>query len=307
MRRKLVLVPAAAVAALLLGAAAALAGAAADPGVTTTSVLLGGTSPLTGPASAYASVARGAQAYFAYQNGKGGAAGRQISYEVVDDAYNPSQTVQATRQLVEQDKVFAIFNALGTEHNLATRDYLKAQGVPQPFVASGATTFGARCGHLPGHDRLPAELPGRGCVYGRYLARTRPGARVAVLFQNDDYGKDLLLGLKRGLARSKVKVIAAQPYEATSPDVGSQIAKLKSSGADILRALRDTEFCHPGLRVREQARLEAEADDQQRRLLGLEHHAARLRGPGRTRRSTAPSRSCSSRIRPIPDGRRTRR
>ena len=246
MRSKLVLAPMVAAAALVLGAAAAIAATAADPGVTSTSVLLGGTSPLTGSASAYASVARGADAYFKYQNGRGGAAGRQITYKYVDDAYNPAQTVQATRQLVEQDKVFAIFNALGTEHNLATRDYLKAQGVPQLFVASGATTFGSDADDYPGTIGFQPSYQAEGVIYGRYLARTRPGAKVAVLFQNDDYGKDLLLGLKRGLARSKVKVIAAQPYEVTSPDVGSQIAKLKSSGADVLALFATPKFAIQG-------------------------------------------------------------
>jgi ABC-type branched-subunit amino acid transport system substrate-binding protein len=246
MRRKLVLAPAAALVALVLGAAAALAASAADPGVTPTSVLLGATSPLTGPASAYASVARGAGAYFAYQNGRGGAGGRQISYKIVDDAYNPAQTVQATRQLVEQEKVFAIFNALGTEHNLAIRDYLKAQGVPQLFVASGATTFGRDADDYPGTIGFQPSYQAEGVIYGRYLARTRAGSRVAVLFQNDDYGKDLLLGLKRGLARSKAKVVAAQPYEVTAPDVGSQIAKLKASGADVLALFATPKFAIQG-------------------------------------------------------------
>jgi len=246
MMRRLVVAPLAAAAVLALGVAAALAASSADPGVTSTSVLLGGTSPLTGPASAYASVARGADAYFKYVNSKGGAGGRQITYKYVDDAYNPNQTVQAVRQLVEQDKVFAIFNALGTEHNLAIRDYLKAQGVPQLFAASGATTFGADADEYPGTIGFQPSYQAEGVIYGRYLARTRPGARVAVLFQNDDYGKDLLLGLKRGLARSKVKVIAAQPYEVTSPDVASQIAKLKASGADVLALFATPKFAIQG-------------------------------------------------------------
>jgi branched-chain amino acid transport system substrate-binding protein len=246
MRRKLVLAPVAALAALVLGVAAALAAGAADPGVTPTSVLLGGTSPLTGPASAYASVARGADAYFKYQNARGGAGGRQVTYTYVDDGYNPAQTVQATRQLVEQEKVFAIFNSLGTEQNLATRDYLKAQGVPQLFVASGATTWGRDAADYPGAIGFQPSYQAEGVIYGRYLARTRPGSRVAVLFQNDDYGKDLLLGLKRGLARSKAKVVAAQPYEVTAPDVASPIAKLKSSGADVLALFATPKFAIQG-------------------------------------------------------------
>ena len=233
---------------LLTGAIAtgATASTSADPGVSPKTILLGGTAPLSGPAAAYASVARGANAYFKYANALGGVHGRSIEYRFVDDGYNPAQTVQATRQLVEQDKVFAIFNALGTEHNLATRDYLKAQGVPQLFVASGATTFGADADDYPGTIGFQPSYQAEGVIYGRYLARTRPGAKVAVLFQNDDYGKDLLLGLKRGLTRSKVKVIAAQPYEVSSPDVGSQIAKLKSSGADVLALFATPKFAIQG-------------------------------------------------------------
>ena len=246
MKRNFALAPLAAAAALVVGVTAAIAASAADPGVTPTTVLLGGTSPLSGSASAYASVARGADAYFRYQNTRGGAAGRQITYKYVDDAYNPANTVQATRALVEQDKVFAIFNSLGTEHNLATRDYLKAQGVPQLFVASGATTWGRDAADYPGAIGFQPSYQAEGVVLGRYLARTKPGAKVAVLFQNDDYGKDLLLGLKRGLARSKAKIIAAEPYEVTAPDVGSQIAKLKSSGADVLALFATPKFAIQG-------------------------------------------------------------
>ena len=139
-----------------------------------------------------------------------------------------------TRQLVEQDKVFAVFNSLGTAHNVAVRPYLNAMKVPQLFVASGATTWGRDYAQYPYTIGFQPSYQAEGWVYGKYLARTAPGAKVAVLFQNDDYGKDLLGGLKRGLQRSKVKVIAAEPYEVTSPDVASQIAKLKASGADTL-------------------------------------------------------------------------
>ncbi len=245
MTRKLSSAAFALAAALVLGVTAAFAAqsaASADPGVTATSVLLGGTSPLSGSASAYASVARGADAYFKYVNARGGVAGRKISYRYVDDAYNPAQTVQATRQLVEQEKVFAIFNALGTEHNLAIRDYLKAQGVPQLFAASGSTQFGTQASEYPGLIGFQPSYLAEGWVYGKYLARTRPGARIAVLFQNDDYGKDLLAGLKRGLQRSKAKVVAAQPYEVTSTDVQSQVAKLKASGSDVFAIFATPKF-----------------------------------------------------------------
>ena len=218
----------------------------ADPGITAKTILLGGTSPLSGPASAYASVARGADAYFKYVNARGGVNGRTIQYKYVDDAYNPAQTVQATRQLVEQDKVFAIFNSLGTEQNVATRDYLNQVKVPQLFVASGATTFGRDFKQYPYTIGLQPSYQAEGWIYGKYLARTRPTSKVAVLFQNDDYGKDLLNGLKKGIARSKVRVIAAQGFEVTATDVQSQIARLKASGANTLALFATPKFAIQG-------------------------------------------------------------
>ncbi len=220
----------------------AFAGSAADPGVSSSSILLGGTSPLTGPAAAYASVARGAKAYFDSVNAKGGVARRKIEYKILDDAYNSSQTVQATRQLVEQDKVFAIFNSLGTEHNIAIREYLNQTKVPQLFVASGATTWGSDADRYPWTIGFQPSYQAEGLVYGQFIARTMKKARVAVLLQNDDYGKDLLSGLKRGLARSGSSVIAAESYEVTSPDVQSQIAKLKSSRANVLAIFATPKF-----------------------------------------------------------------
>jgi branched-chain amino acid transport system substrate-binding protein len=227
-------------------ATGATAATSADPGITGTQILLGGTSPLSGPASAYASVARGANAYFQYANARGGVNGRKIKYTYTDDAYNPAQTIQATKQLVEQDKVFAIFNSLGTEQNVATRDYLNAMKVPQLFVASGATTFGADYKKYPWTIGFQPSYRAEGWIYGKYLARTKPGATIAVLFQNDDYGKDLMAGLKQGIARTKVKIVAAEPYEVTATDVQSQVAKLKSSGASVLALFATPRFAIQG-------------------------------------------------------------
>src|SRR6186997_336250 len=212
----------------------AIAGSTADPGVTSTTILLGGTSPLTGPAASYASVARGAKAYFDSVNAKGGVAKRKIEYDIVDDAYNPALTVQGVRRLVEQDKVFAVFNTLGTESNLAIRDYLNQMKVPQLFAASGATTWGRDAAKYPWTIGFQPSYAAEGFVYGKYVAGNLKKAKIAVLFQNDDYGKDLLGALKSGLGRSGSKVVAAEPYEVTSPDVGSQIGKLKASGANVL-------------------------------------------------------------------------
>ena len=230
---------------VLVAAAAALAGttrSSDDPGVTPTSILLGATTPLTGPASAFSSVARGANAYFQYVNSKGGVLGRKITYTYLDDGYNPANTVQQTRQLVEQDHVFAIFNSLGTEHNLATRDYLNALKVPQLFIASGDTSFGADAAKYPYTIGFQPSYQAEGYLLGKYVRGSRSKAKVAVLAQNDSYGRDLLLGFKNGLAGGKAKVVAAQNYEVTTSDVQSQVAKLKASGADTFAIFATPQF-----------------------------------------------------------------
>jgi branched-chain amino acid transport system substrate-binding protein len=225
-----------------LAAVPALGMSSADPGVTPSSILLGGTSPLTGPAAAYASVARGANAYFDSVNAGGGVAKRKIEYKILDDAYNPAQSIQVTRQLVQEDEVFAVFNSLGTEQNLAVRDYLNQVKVPQLFAATGATTFGREADEYPWSIGFQPSYQAEGWVYGQHVARTMRKARIAVLAQNDDYGKDLLGGLKRGLARSGSKVIAAQNYNVTDPDVQSQIARLKTSRANVLAVFATPKF-----------------------------------------------------------------
>jgi len=202
--------------------------------VTADSIVLGGTAPLTGPASFDAAVARGAEAYFRYVNAQGGVNGRSIVYTVRDDGYNPALTVPATRQLVEQDKVFAVFNSVGTAENLAVRPYLNSAGVPQLFLASGASAFGRDHAQYPYTTGFQPSYEAEGWVYGTYLARAAPGATVAVLFQNDDYGKELLDGLERGLQRSSARVLVAEPYDPGVRDISAQVAKLASSRADTL-------------------------------------------------------------------------
>src|ERR1041385_3460086 len=170
-----------------LALATVASGAASETGVTATTVTIGGTTPLSGPASAYQSVAKGAAAYFRYVNAKGGVNKRKINYIYKDDGYDPSRTADATRELVQQDKVFAIFNSLGTEQNLATRAYLNALKVPQLFVASGATTFGKDYKQYPWTLGYQPNYRAEGTIYGRYLAKTNAKARIGVLYQNDDY------------------------------------------------------------------------------------------------------------------------
>jgi branched-chain amino acid transport system substrate-binding protein len=217
--------------ALVLATVASGAGA---PGVTSSEVLIGGTTPLSGAASAYQSVARGAAAYFRYVNAHGGVNKRKIKYIYKNDAYDPSKTIELTRELVQQDKVFAIFNSLGTEQNLATRSYLNALKVPQLFVASGATTFGKAYKQYPWTIGYQPNYRAEGTIYGRYVAKTTPKARIGVLYQNDDYGKDLLAGLRNGLGKKVGLIKAKQSYDVTDSDVQSQIAKLKSARVNTL-------------------------------------------------------------------------
>src|SRR5438045_1619244 len=193
----------------LVAVSAASAGGSATPGVTAKQILIGGTTPLSGPASAYAAVAKGADAYFKYVNDHGGIFGRSIKYKYVDDAYDPSQTIQKVRDLVQNDKVFAIYNTLGTDQNLAVRSYLNQLKVPHLLVASGATTWGNDYKKYPWTIGYQPSYKGEATLYGRYIATAKPRARIGVLYQNDAYGKELYAGLQRGLGK-KANMIGAR-------------------------------------------------------------------------------------------------
>ena len=235
MTRKLSLTLLALAVAFTLGATAALAATirtTADPGVTPTTVLLAGTAPLTGSQSAYASIARGAKAYFDYVDSRGGVNGRRIDYTVLDDLSDPNQSAQLTRRLVEKDGVFAVFNTFGTDQNLAVRDYLNQKKVPQLFAAAGATTFGSEYAQYPYTIGLRPTLTAEAWVLGQYLARTQGAARVGVLYEDSGFGQELLSGLRRGVLRSKVKLVSTQPYE-PGGDIQAQVARLRISGANV--------------------------------------------------------------------------
>jgi branched-chain amino acid transport system substrate-binding protein len=220
-------------------AAAALA--LATPGVTPTTITLGATVPLTGPAAAYASVARGADAYFKYVNSKGGVFGRRIVFKYDDDEFDVAKTVLLTRQLVEQDDVLAIFDSVGTEHALAVRPYLNDRKVPQLFVGSGVSTLASEHRRYPWSMGYLPSFSGEGFIYGRYIAAHQPKARIAVLYENSDFGKDMLNGLRRGLG-GKARIVGTQSYEVTDSSADSQLAKLKSSGADTLMLFATPKF-----------------------------------------------------------------
>ncbi|MDH4178452.1 MAG: ABC transporter substrate-binding protein [Thermoleophilia bacterium] len=234
----------AAAAALLVLAAATAAGAggAADPGVTATEIVIGGTVPLSGEAAAFGSVGPGAKAYFDYVNARGGVNGRKIRYVFYDDAYNPAQTVQLTRRLVEQDRVLAIFNSVGTANNLAIREYLNAQKVPQLLVGDGSEALGGAPLRYPWTMGFLQSYRGEGAVYGRDIAARTPKARLAVLFENTELGKEMTQGLSRAIARKGPKVVASESYELVSTDVSAQVARLKASGADTLLVFATPKF-----------------------------------------------------------------
>jgi branched-chain amino acid transport system substrate-binding protein len=215
--------------ALTVTAAGAPTGA---PGVTATQILIGGTVPLSGQASAFGAVGPSATAYFRYVNAHGGVFGRKIKYVYRDDGYDPSRTLTETRRLVEQDKVFAIFNTIGTEHAIAIRGYLNALKVPEVFAGTGAATVGHGYKQFPWTMGYLPSFAGEGAIYGRYVAEHRPKAKIAVLYENSDYGNDLLHGLQRGLGKHAKQIVAKASYEVTDTDVNSQIAKLRASKAD---------------------------------------------------------------------------
>lgn len=204
-----------------------------EPGITASTIKLGGSYPFSGPASAYGTIGVAAKAYFDMVNAKGGINGRKIEFTTLDDGYEPARALQNARRLVEQDKVFALFNTLGTADNLAIWDYANQQKVPQVFVATGASDWGKDIAKHPFTIGWQPDYVSESRVYATYLKQTKPNATVAVLYQNDAYGKDLLNGFKEGIQGSGIKVTAAVSYEVTDPSVDSQVSKLAASKADV--------------------------------------------------------------------------
>lgn len=209
------------------------AGAEAVPGVTPTTILLGSTVPLSGPATAFGAVAPGAEAYFKYVNSKGGVHGRKIVFKYLDDGYEPARTVQLTRQLVQEDEVLAIFGSVGTANNLAVQPFLNAAKVPQLFVGDGSNALSGKPAKYPWTIGYLPSYVGEGAIYGRNLLRIAPRARIAVLQEDSPLGADLLAGLKRGLA-GKGRIVGTEKHAPIDADVASQIAALRATGADTL-------------------------------------------------------------------------
>jgi ABC-type branched-subunit amino acid transport system substrate-binding protein len=205
------------------------------PGVTATEILLGQTMPYSGPASSYAPIGHVEVAYTDFINDMGGINGRKIKLLSLDDGYSPPKTLEQTRRLVEEENVAFIYQQLGTPTSMATRRYLNQKKVPQLFVASGATQFGDR-ESFPWTMGWQISYQIEGHVYARYVMNEKPDAKIAVLYQNDDSGKDFLKGFKDGLGDKSSQIAAAVSYEPTDPTVDSQVVQLHSSGADVLFA-----------------------------------------------------------------------
>jgi branched-chain amino acid transport system substrate-binding protein len=211
----------------------------ATPGVTSKSITIGGTFPFSGPVSSYAPIARGMESYFRFVNarkgsdGKRGVYGRQIKFITYDDGYNPAKTVQLTQQLVLQDKVFAIYGSLGTEPNLAIRPFLNQRKIPQLQIATGASYWGSQYKQFPWTMGWQTDYVAEGRVYAKWILQNRPRARIAIFYQNDDYGKDYLRGIKQGLgSRAASMIVNERSYEVTDTSYASQIAQQRGSGAD---------------------------------------------------------------------------
>jgi branched-chain amino acid transport system substrate-binding protein len=227
----------AAVAAFLLAACGGSPGTTTqtDVGITSNSILLGTTNALSGPAAAYGTISNAENAYFTYvNNNQGGVNGRKITFKILDDGYNPAQTVPLTKQLVEQDQVFAMFSGLGTQTQTSVRDYLNSKKVPQLFVATGATTWGKDFGSNQWTLSWQPPYQGEAHIYAKDVLANHPSAKIGVLYQNDDYGQDYLKGLTDGLGDKASMIVDKEAYDVTAANPFAQLTKLKASGADTL-------------------------------------------------------------------------
>ncbi|MGB6634644.1 MAG: ABC transporter substrate-binding protein [Bradyrhizobium sp.] len=220
--------------ALALAAPAAHAQKKYDPGATDTEIKIGQTVPFSGPASAYASIGKTQAAYFHMINDQGGVNGRKINLIQYDDAYSPPKAVEQVRKLVESDEVLLTFQLIGTPSNAAVQKYLNAKKVPQLFAATGASKF-TDPKNYPWTLGFNPNYFVEGRIYGQYILKNYPNAKVGVLYQNDDLGRDYLNGIKSGLGdKAATMIVAETSYEVSDPTVDSQILKLKAAGADVL-------------------------------------------------------------------------
>jgi branched-chain amino acid transport system substrate-binding protein len=232
----------AAVVVLAASSSGALAQKKYDIGATDTEIKIGNIMPYSGPASAYGVIGSTEAAYFKKINAEGGINGRKINFISYDDAYSPPKTVEQARKLVESDEVLFIFNPLGTPPNSAIQKYMNAKKVPQLFVATGATKWNDAKDN-PWTMGWQPNYQSESRIYAKYILKEKPNAKIAVMYQNDDYGKDYLKGLKDGLgAKAASMIIAEESYETSEPSIDGHIVKLKSTNADVFFNITTPKF-----------------------------------------------------------------
>src|SRR6201993_1853389 len=234
--------------ALVFLASTIAASAAEMRGVTATEIKIGQTMPYSGPVSAFGALGKGEVGYFKMLNERGGINGRKINLISLDDSYAPPKTVEQTRRLVESDEVALIFSSIGTAHNTAIARYLQSKNIPQLFLASGASKFADLAQYPQATLGVQAPFRYEARLYARYALAKNPYAKFAVLSQNDDYGRDYLLGLKDVLGDNYDSVVTGATYEFTDPTIDSQIVKLKASGADVFVIAATPKFAAQAIR-----------------------------------------------------------
>jgi branched-chain amino acid transport system substrate-binding protein len=213
-----------------------------DPGASDKEIKIGHINPYSGPASAYGTIGKSIAAWFEKVNADGGVNGRKIKFISLDDGYSPPKTVEQARKLVEQEEVLALFNPLGTPPNSAIHKYMNQRKVPQLFVATGATKWGDPK-NFPWTMGWQPNYQSEARIYAEHILETAPNAKIAVLYQNDDYGKDYLKGFEDGLgAKAKTMIVSKQSYEVTDPTIDSQMNSLKASGADTFFNITTPKF-----------------------------------------------------------------
>ncbi len=218
---------------LIAATSSAMAQKKYDTGATDTEIKIGNIIPYSGPASAYGVVGKAMEGYFKKVNDDGGINGRKINFISYDDAYSPPKAVEQTRKLVESDEVLLVFGALGTPSNSAIQKYMNAKKTPQLFLATGATKWNDPK-HFPWTMGWLPSYQSEGRIYAKYLLKEKPDAKIAVLYQNDDFGKDYLKGIQDGLGAKKSMIVAEESYELSEPTIDSHIVKVKSLNPDVL-------------------------------------------------------------------------
>jgi branched-chain amino acid transport system substrate-binding protein len=227
--------------ALLAASPAALAQKKYDPGADDKEIRIGAIHPYSGPASAYGTIGKAISAYFDKVNADGGVNGRKLKFIGLDDGYNPAKTVEQARKLVEEDEALVVFNPLGTPPNTAIQKYMNSKKVPHLFVATGATKWGDPKNY-PWTMGWQPPYQTEGAIFAKHILDTKPNAKIAVLMQNDDYGKDYFKGFEDGLGDKKSMIVAKVTYEVTDPTIDSQIVSLKASGADAFFNITTPKF-----------------------------------------------------------------